>query len=129
MQNSIGVVKRIRPPHRVAIQLKILIPVGTPTSIVESVKNAFDTEVMPTVNMWCAHTLILTNMMHTEAATIAAAPDTERLRALVWFLLAAAWFLFSDLVASRAAAGLTSGDFEEPLYRILLLFLLIDQPG
>jgi hypothetical protein len=49
----------------------------------------------------------------------------ERLRALVWFLLAAAWFLFSDLVASRAAAGLTSGDFEEPLYRILLLFLLI----
>src|ERR1700691_934047 len=71
MQNNIGVVKRIRPPHRVAIQLKILIPVGTPTSIVESVKNAFDTEVMPTVNMWCAHTLILTNMMHTEAATIA----------------------------------------------------------
>lgn len=49
----------------------------------------------------------------------------ERLRALVWFLLAAAWFLFSDLVASRAAGGLTSGDLEEPLYRILLLFLLI----
>ena len=52
MQKSIGVVKRIRPPHRVAIQLNILIPVGTPTSIVERVKNAFDTEVMPTVNMW-----------------------------------------------------------------------------
>jgi hypothetical protein len=49
----------------------------------------------------------------------------ERLRALVWFLLAAAWFLFSDLIAARAAGGLTAGDLEEPLYRILLLFLLI----
>src|ERR1700722_552710 len=74
MQNSIGVVKRIRPPHRVAIQLKILIPVGTPTSIVDSVKKAFETEVMPTVNMWCAHTLRLTNMIATEPATIAGYP-------------------------------------------------------
>lgn len=49
----------------------------------------------------------------------------ERLRALVWFLLAAAWFLLSDLIASRAANGLSAGDLEEPLYRILLLFLLI----
>jgi membrane protease YdiL (CAAX protease family) len=49
----------------------------------------------------------------------------ERLRALVWFLVAAAWFLFSDLTASRAAVGLNSGDLEEPLYRILLLFLLV----
>lgn len=49
----------------------------------------------------------------------------QRLRALVWFLLAAAWFLLSDLIASRAANGLSAGDLEEPLYRILLLFLLI----
>lgn len=49
----------------------------------------------------------------------------ERLRALVWFLLAAAWFLFADIVASRAAEGFSLGDFQEPLYRILLLFLLI----
>jgi len=49
----------------------------------------------------------------------------SRLSALVWFLIAAAWFLFSDLVASRSASGLDSGDFQEPLYRILLLFLLI----
>ena len=27
----------------------------------------------------------------------------ERLRALAWFLLAAAWFLFSDFAATRAA--------------------------
>lgn len=49
----------------------------------------------------------------------------ERLRALLWFLVAAAWFLFSDLAASRAANGLDAGDFQEPLYRIFLLFLLI----
>lgn len=49
----------------------------------------------------------------------------KRLRALGWFLLAAAWFLFSDLVAMRAASGLTFGDYFEPLYRIFLLFLLI----
>jgi membrane protease YdiL (CAAX protease family) len=49
----------------------------------------------------------------------------ERLRALAWFLLAAAWFLFSDLAATRAASGFNAGDLEEPLYRILLLFLLI----
>lgn len=49
----------------------------------------------------------------------------ERLRALGWFLLAAAWFLFSDLVAWRAASGLSFGDYLEPLYRIFLLFLLV----
>ncbi|MGB7137141.1 MAG: CPBP family intramembrane glutamic endopeptidase [Acidobacteriaceae bacterium] len=49
----------------------------------------------------------------------------ERLGALVWFLIAAAWFLFSDLVAQRAAAGFTLGNWQEPLYRLCLLFLLI----
>ncbi len=48
-----------------------------------------------------------------------------RLSALMWFLVASAWFLFSDLVASGAAAAVNAGDFQEPLYRILLLFLLI----
>lgn len=47
-----------------------------------------------------------------------------RLSALAWFLLAAAWFLFSDLVAQRAASGF-GGDLQEPLYRILLAFLLV----
>jgi hypothetical protein len=49
----------------------------------------------------------------------------ERLSALIWFLLAAAWFLFADLLAQRAAQGLDTGGFREPLYRIFLLFLLI----
>ena len=44
MENSIGVVKRILPPHMVASQLKILIPVGMATSIVESVKKALADE-------------------------------------------------------------------------------------
>ena len=39
--------------------------------VVDNVKKAFETEVIPTVNMWCAHTLRLTNMIATEAATIA----------------------------------------------------------
>ena len=35
---SIGVLKTILPPHIVAIQLKILIPVGTAITIVAAVK-------------------------------------------------------------------------------------------
>ena len=42
MQKSIGASKRSLPPYMVAIQLKILIPVGTPTSIVEAAKKVFD---------------------------------------------------------------------------------------
>ena len=34
MQNSIGVLKMILPPHIVPSQLKILMPVGIPTTIV-----------------------------------------------------------------------------------------------
>ncbi|HEY1810425.1 MAG TPA: CPBP family intramembrane glutamic endopeptidase [Acidobacteriaceae bacterium] len=48
----------------------------------------------------------------------------ERLSALGWFLIASAWFLCADLIAGRAAAGLTSGDFQDPLYRVFLVFLL-----
>jgi hypothetical protein len=36
--NSIGVLKLIEPPHIVAIQLKIFIPVGTAMIIVAAVK-------------------------------------------------------------------------------------------
>jgi membrane protease YdiL (CAAX protease family) len=49
----------------------------------------------------------------------------ERLRALGWFLLGAAWFLAADLVSFRAANGITEGDLQDPLDRILLLFLLL----
>lgn len=38
MANSIGVLNSIDPPHMVAIQLKILIPVGTAMTIVAARK-------------------------------------------------------------------------------------------
>ena len=40
MAKSMGVAKRILPPHMVASQLKILMPVGMPTSMVDSTKKA-----------------------------------------------------------------------------------------
>ena len=73
--NSMGVAKRILPPHMVASQLKILMPVGTAMIMVESVKKAFATEVMPTVNIWCAHTPSEMNTIPTEAATMAGYPN------------------------------------------------------
>jgi len=54
---SIGVRNSILPPHSVAIQLKILIPVGTPIIIVAAVKYARVSISSPTVYMWCAHTI------------------------------------------------------------------------
>src|ERR1700739_2016415 len=74
MLNSIGVLKSILPPHIVPSQLKILIPVGTPIAMVVMVKKLFAYESIPTVNMWCAHTLMLTKPMHTVAATITGYP-------------------------------------------------------
>ena len=44
------------PPQIVAIQLKILIPVGTPIIIVAAVKYARVSTSKPTVYIWCAHT-------------------------------------------------------------------------
>ncbi len=70
MQNSIGVRNWILPPHMVASQLKILIPVGTAIAIVDSTKNVFAAGLMPTVNMWCAQTLMAMNPMQTVAATM-----------------------------------------------------------
>ena len=55
-ENSIGVVKRIDPPHIVAIQLKIFTPVGTAMNIVDKANAVLATGPSPTANMWCAHT-------------------------------------------------------------------------
>jgi len=48
---SIGVAKVNEPPHMVAIQLKILIPVGTAMIIVALVKYALVSTSIPTVYM------------------------------------------------------------------------------
>lgn len=44
-------------PWRVANHLNTLIPVGTAMIIVAAVKYARVSTSMPTVNMWCAHTI------------------------------------------------------------------------
>ena len=49
---SIGVLKLIEPPHIVAIQEKILIPVGTAIIIVAAKKYAFVSVSNPTVYIW-----------------------------------------------------------------------------
>ena len=54
--NSIGVGKRNRPPHIVASQLRILMPVGTAMNIVERLNAETEIGPSPEVNMWCAHT-------------------------------------------------------------------------
>lgn len=45
------------PPCRVASQLNTLTPVGIAIIIVADVKYARVSTSMPTVNMWCAHTI------------------------------------------------------------------------
>src|SRR5262252_3856233 len=75
VQNSIGVANQIRPPYMVAIQLNNLIPVGTPTSIVEITKKMFDCDDMPTVNMWCAQTPSPMKAIDTVAPSMAARPN------------------------------------------------------
>src|SRR5882757_6832115 len=65
---------RIFPPYMVASQLKILIPVGTEISMVEAAKKVFETEVMPIVNMWWAHTDIPRKPIAIVAPTMADLP-------------------------------------------------------
>ena len=61
----------ILPPQIVAIQLNILIPVGTAIAIVANAKIAFAVGPKPTVNMWCAQTMNPKNPINTVANTIA----------------------------------------------------------
>jgi len=58
------------PPQIVAIQLKILIPVGTPIIIVAAVKYARVSTSRPTVYIWCAQTRKPRIPIDTKAYTI-----------------------------------------------------------
>jgi membrane protease YdiL (CAAX protease family) len=49
----------------------------------------------------------------------------SRFRALLWFIIGAAYFYFAQNIAIRAALGLSSGDWLELVNRTVLLFLLI----
>jgi len=55
--HNIGVVNLIDPAYIVPNQLKILIPVGTAIIIVAAVKYALVSTSIPTVYIWCAHTI------------------------------------------------------------------------
>src|SRR5688500_18760380 len=66
-----GVLKTIEPRQSVAIQLKILMPVGTAITIELIMKNASTTVAVGEVNMWCAHTSIDRNAMAAVDAAIA----------------------------------------------------------
>ena len=63
----IGVGKRMEPPHIVAIQEKILMPVGTAITMVAAVKYILVFTDRPVVNMWCAHTTKPTTPIATMA--------------------------------------------------------------
>jgi len=49
----------------------------------------------------------------------------SRIRSLLWFLIAAGYFFLAQNIAIRAALGLSSGDWLEPVNRTVLLFLLV----
>ena len=70
MLNNMGVSKRSFPPHMVPSQLKILMPVGIPTIMVEMAKKVFPVDVIPIVNMWWAQTLRLTKAIASVAPTM-----------------------------------------------------------
>ncbi len=68
--NNIGVSKVSEPSHIVAIQLKTLIPVGTAISRVAYMNHSCPATGIPTVNMWCAHTVLPRMAIATVANTI-----------------------------------------------------------
>jgi hypothetical protein len=69
-ENSMLVVKRMLPPHMVPSQLKILIPVGMPMSIVDSAKKLSAMGPIPVANMWWLHTPHPSQPMSTPLNTI-----------------------------------------------------------
>jgi len=75
LANNIGVFKTILPPNIVAIQLKILIPVGIAIIIVAAVKYALVSTSKPTVYMWCAQTIKPKKPIDNMAYIIPALPN------------------------------------------------------
>src|SRR5437870_13485263 len=60
---SIGVVKRMLPPHSVPSQLNVLMAEGTAITMVESMKLLPRAGLTPLWNMGCPHTLQERNAM------------------------------------------------------------------
>src|SRR5690625_905156 len=73
--HSIAVLILTLPPHIVASQLKILIPVGTAMAMVATAKIELATGPKPTVNIWCAQTINPKKAINIVAKTIAVYPN------------------------------------------------------
>ena len=70
MVKSIGVLKVIEPPYKVASLLKILTPVVTAITMVDTAKADIAQPPRPTENMWWAHTPKPKNAITAPARTI-----------------------------------------------------------
>lgn len=68
--HNIGGSHLMVPPCNVASQLKTLIPVGMAMIMVADVKYARVSTSIPTVNIWCAHTINPRNPMESMAHTM-----------------------------------------------------------
>ena len=68
--HSIGGSHLMVPPCSVANQLKTLMPVGMAMIMVADVKYARVSTSMPTVNIWCAHTIKPRNPIDSMAHTM-----------------------------------------------------------
>src|SRR5690606_6636434 len=75
--NSIGVSKVIAPRHMVVTQLKTFTPVGMAISMVAYRKYSSPPSGMPTVNMWCAHTMNERKAVEEVASDLGEAADGE----------------------------------------------------
>src|SRR5229473_1272082 len=74
MANNMGDEKRIRRPHSVPSQLKVLIADGTPMAMV-MIENANAVYgLMPLINMWWPHTMNPRNPIDSMAYTMALYP-------------------------------------------------------
>src|SRR3989442_11345387 len=71
---SIGALSSIAPPHIVAIQLKILMPLGTAIASVMTMNGRRAEIEMPVVNMWCTQTPNERNPIATVERAIALYP-------------------------------------------------------
>ena len=85
-QNRAGVLQRIRPAARVAIQAKTCIPAGTLTAMLAAEKKLTDKVGRPVVNMWCAQTPKLMKAVAKSASTTARYP-TRGVRAMVGIIM------------------------------------------
>src|SRR3972149_4413069 len=74
MANSIGVLRRIFPPHIVAIQLNTFTPEGTAIVTVAIMNGTRTLMSMPVVNMWWTHTVTPSGPIATVEYAIALYP-------------------------------------------------------